>query len=125
MVPVSLILAAATFLVTGNFLQAMTVIMITCPCSLRLSTAVAVSVAMGNAASRGILIKGGSHVEMAGRVDVLVVDKTGTLTRSRSTVTAIEPVDKRYKKKNYFKADCIPFTHFPSPFGTCSGPGGP
>ena len=103
MVPVSLILAAATFLVTGNFLQAMTVIMITCPCSLRLSTAVAVSVAMGNAASRGILIKGGSHVEMAGRVDVLVVDKTGTLTRSRSTVTAIEPVDKRYKKETILK----------------------
>ena len=103
MVPFSLLLAAATFLITGNFLQAMTVIMITCPCSLRLSTAVAVSVSMGNAASQGILIKGGSHMERAGLVDLLVVDKTGTLTRSRSTVTAIVPVDKRYKKESILK----------------------
>ena len=103
MVPVSLLIAAVTFLITGNFLQAMTVIMITCPCALRLSTAVAVSVAMGNAASQGILIKGGFYVEMAGRVDLLIVDKTGTLTRSMSTMVAIEPVDKRYKEKTILK----------------------
>ncbi len=103
MVPVSLCLAGVTFLVTGNYLQAMTVIMITCPCALRLSTSVAVSVAMGNAAAQGILIKGGSHVERAGRIDVLVVDKTGTLTRSKSTIAAITPVDKRYKEETILK----------------------
>lgn len=97
MVPVSLGLAGVAFLFTGNLLQAMAVLIITCPCALRLSTSVAVSSAMSRAASYGILIKGGRYVEIAGMVNVLVLDKTGTLTAPTSEVTTVAVMDKRYK----------------------------
>lgn len=97
MVPVSLILAAGAFVFTGSLLQAMAVLIITCPCALRLSTSVAVSSAMSRAASNGILIKGGRYIEMAGRVNVLVLDKTGTLTNMASEVTTVTVIDKRFK----------------------------
>ncbi len=99
MVPVSLSLAALAFLLTGNLLQAMAVLIITCPCAVRLSTSVAVSSAMSLAATDSIFIKGGKYVEIAGRTDVLVLDKTGTLTETASEVTAVVPVDKRFKEK--------------------------
>lgn len=99
MVPISLGLAGAAFLFTGNLLQAMAVLIITCPCALRLSTSVAVSSAMSRAAREGILIKGGRYVEIAGMVNVLVLDKTGTLTAASSEVMAISAMDKRYKTK--------------------------
>lgn len=97
MVPVSLFLTASVFIVTGSLLQAMAVLIITCPCALRLSTSVAVSSAMSRAATDGILIKGGRYVEIAGKVNVLVLDKTGTLTDMASEVAAVTVLDKRYK----------------------------
>ncbi|MGE4560039.1 MAG: heavy metal translocating P-type ATPase [Desulfobulbus sp.] len=97
MVPVSLGLAGAAFLVTGNLMQAMAVVIITCPCALRLSTSVAVSSAMSRAALRGVLIKGGRYVEIAAQVDVLAVDKTGTLTDRAAEVTGITVLDRRYR----------------------------
>ncbi len=98
MVPVSLALGGAALLFTGSPVMAMTFMMVTCPCALRLSTSTAVSVAISNAASRGILIKGGSHVETAGKVNLVVLDKTGTITSSAPRVTGMESLDKRYKQ---------------------------
>lgn len=95
--PISLVLAGLAFMLTGNLLQSMAVLIITCPCALRLSTSVAVSAAMSGAAARGILIKGGRYVEIAGRVNVVVLDKTGTLTDRSSEVTELIVVDRRYK----------------------------
>ncbi|WP_448871254.1 heavy metal translocating P-type ATPase [Desulfobulbus propionicus] len=100
MVPVSLSLAAAALLFTGNLMQAMAVLIITCPCSLRLSTSVAISGAMSSAAHRGLLIKGGRYVEIAGQVDVLAVDKTGTLTDRTAEVTGITVLDRRFREES-------------------------
>ncbi len=97
MVPVSLGLAAIVFLMSGSLFLAITSIMVTCPCVLRLSTSTGISTAMGNAAANGILIKGGSHVETAATVNTLALDKTGTLTESVSSVTDIDVMDRRYK----------------------------
>ena len=97
MVPVSLILAASAFIFTGSLLQTMAVLIITCPCALRLSTSVAVSSAMSRAAIDGILIKGGRYIEIAGKVNVLVLDKTGTLTDMASEVATVTVLDKRFK----------------------------
>jgi manganese-transporting P-type ATPase C len=97
MVPVSLILASSAFAFTGSLLQAMAVLIITCPCALRLSTSVAVSSAMSRAATSGILIKGGRYIEIAGKINVLVLDKTGTLTDMASEVATVTVLDKRFK----------------------------
>ncbi|MGD9824355.1 heavy metal translocating P-type ATPase [Desulfobacter sp.] len=103
MVPVSLALAGAAFFMTGSLFLAIATMMVTCPCALRLSSSTAVSVAMGQAAARGILIKGGSHVEAAGRVNILVLDKTGTLTQTAARVTRVQNMDRRYKKETILK----------------------
>ena len=103
MVPVSLGIAGLVFLSTGALYPAMVALMVTCPCALRLSASASVSSAMGRAASQGILIKGGSHVETAGQVDILVLDKTGTLTDPVSRVTRIAVLDRRYKQETILR----------------------
>src|ERR1700722_12397224 len=88
-VPTSFIVSAVTLLLTGDVRRAMTMLLIACPCAVGLATPTAISAAIGNGARRGILIKGGSHLEQAGRVDAIVFDKTGTLTVGRPVVTNI------------------------------------
>ncbi|HEY4794194.1 MAG TPA: manganese-exporting P-type ATPase CtpC, partial [Mycobacterium sp.] len=88
-VPISFIVSAVTLVLTGDVRRAMTMLLIACPCAVGLSTPTAISAAIGNGARRGILIKGGSHLEQAGRVDAFVFDKTGTLTVGRPVVTNI------------------------------------
>lgn len=88
-VPISFIVSAVTLVLTGDVRRAMTMLLIACPCAVGLSTPTAISAAIGNGARRGILVKGGSHLEQAGRVDAIVFDKTGTLTVGRPVVTNI------------------------------------
>ena len=96
-VPTSFIVSAITLAVTGDVRRAMTMLLIACPCAVGLSTPTAISAAIGNGARRGILIKGGSHLEQAGRVDAIVFDKTGTLTVGRPVVTNIVAMRKDWK----------------------------
>jgi manganese/zinc-transporting P-type ATPase C len=88
-VPASFVMSAATLLLTGNVRRAMTMLLVACPCAVGLATPTAISAAIGNGARRGILIKGGSHLEEAGKVDAVVFDKTGTLTLGRHVVTNV------------------------------------
>ena len=88
-VPASFFLSALTLAATGDVRRAMTMLLVACPCAVGLATPTAISAAIGNGARRGILIKGGSHLEAAGRVDAVVFDKTGTLTVGRPVVTNI------------------------------------
>src|SRR3984885_12746195 len=88
-VPISFVVSAITLALTGDVRRAMTMLLIACPCAVGLATPTAISAAIGNGARRGILIKGGSHLEQAGRVDAFVFDKTGTLTVGRPVVTNI------------------------------------
>ncbi|NDK88916.1 cation-translocating P-type ATPase [Gordonia desulfuricans] len=88
-VPASFALSALTLLVTRDLRRAMTMLLIACPCAVGLSTPTAISGAIGNGARRGILIKGGSHLEASGRISAMVFDKTGTLTVGRPVVTNV------------------------------------
>jgi manganese/zinc-transporting P-type ATPase C len=96
-VPASFLVSALTLLVIGDVRRAMTMLLVACPCAVGLATPTAISAAIGNGARRGILIKGGSHLEEAGRVDAVVFDKTGTLTLGRPVVTNIVAFHKDWE----------------------------
>ena len=96
-VPTSFVVSAIILAITGDVRRAMTMLLIACPCAVGLATPTAISAAIGNGARRGILIKGGSHLEQAGRVDAIVFDKTGTLTVGRPVVTNIVAMHKDWE----------------------------
>jgi Cd2+/Zn2+-exporting ATPase len=71
------------------FYRAMTIMVVASPCALIISTPATVLSAIGGAARRGILIKGGSHLERAAKIDIVAIDKTGTLTVGKPSLTEI------------------------------------
>ncbi|MEE8592748.1 MAG: cation-translocating P-type ATPase, partial [Candidatus Bipolaricaulota bacterium] len=88
--PGIIVVCAITWLVTQDVLRAVTVLIIACPCALVLATPTAVIAAIGNAARRGILVKGGLALEAAGRIKAVVFDKTGTLTYGKPEVSEVK-----------------------------------
>ena len=98
-VPAVLVLAALTFVgwlafgpepaLTNALQAAIAVLIIACPCALGLATPTAIMVGTGKAAENGILIRGGEALEQARKIDTIVLDKTGTLTRGKPAVTEV------------------------------------
>ena len=95
-VPFSFFLSLSVFIATKDIKRAMAMLIIACPCAVGLSTPTAVSAAMGNAARNGILIKGGNYLEIAGSIDTVLFDKTGTVTEGRPKVSRIVSLHEEY-----------------------------
>lgn len=79
--------------------RALVVLVVSCSCSLVLSVPIAIVAGVGNAAKNGVLVKGGIHMETAGKVQVVAFDKTGTLTTGKPTVTDVVALGSISDKK--------------------------
>jgi len=86
-------IAALTFLLSRDPIATAAVLVVACSCSLALATPIAMLATIGGAAKQGLLIKGGKHVETLARADVLLLDKTGTLTLGRPQITDVIPLN--------------------------------
>ncbi len=82
-------LAALTFLIRRDPLATAAVLVVACSCSIALATPIAMLASVGASAKRGLLIKGGKYLETLTRADVLLIDKTGTLTLGRPQLTDV------------------------------------
>ena len=83
--------AVGVYLVTGEILRSVTVLVVFCPCSLVLATPTAIVAAIGNATKHGFLVKEGDALERLADVARVVFDKTGTITVGKPEVSAIVP----------------------------------
>lgn len=91
--PVVATIALLTYLISGNVLAVVAVLVVACSCSFALATPIAMMASIGAAAKRGLLIKGGKYVEAIRRADLVLVDKTGTLTTGKPRITDIVSLD--------------------------------
>jgi heavy metal translocating P-type ATPase len=87
--PTVLVLAVIGFITSGNPKVAVAILLVACPCAFSIATPSAVTAGIANMARRAVLIKGGIYFELAGRIDTLLVDKTGTLTLGRPKVVDV------------------------------------
>jgi Cd2+/Zn2+-exporting ATPase/Cu+-exporting ATPase len=87
--PVVAGIAALTFLFSRNALATAAVLLVACSCTIALATPIAMLATIGSNAKRGVLIKGGKYLETLARADVLLIDKTGTLTLGKPIVTDV------------------------------------
>ena len=112
---IGILSSAAWYLIGGvglNFavLIFVSVLIIACPCALGIATPAALLVASGRAAKDGILVKSGESLQAASRIDTVVMDKTGTLTKGKPEITDIMPTSG-YSKRNILKFAAIAETN--------------
>src|SRR5205085_9871273 len=97
--PAVIVIAVVTFIVWALFgpeprlahalVNAVAVLIIACPCALGLATPMAIMVATGRGANAGVLVRNAEALEALGRIDTLVLDKTGTITEGKPRVVQV------------------------------------
>ncbi len=91
-VVIALTAAALTWLISGEIIRAVTILVVFCPCALVLATPTAIMAAIGNATKHGFLVREGDALERLAKVTKITFDKTGTLTYGTPKVTAVESI---------------------------------
>ena len=91
--PALLLAAGATFYFTQDWLRTVAVLLVACPCALILATPTAMVAAIGGLARRGILVRGGTVLQQAAKIDTMIFDKTGTVTSGRFDILRVIPME--------------------------------
>lgn len=109
-VPVVVLIAIATFVVWAiygpepsyvyAFVNAIAVLIIACPCALGLATPMSVMVGVGKGAQSGVLIKNAESLEKMNTIDVVIIDKTGTVTEGKPSVEKVVSLNPDYNEKD-------------------------
>lgn len=103
LVVVALLCAIITWIVTKEFMRAVTVLVVFCPCAFILATPTAVLAGIGNAAKYGIIIRSGNALEKLAKIKRVAFDKTGTLTYGKPQVSNVYCADSRYTKEDLLR----------------------
>ena len=99
-VVIALVSAFGTWLITGEIIRAVTILVVFCPCALVLATPTAIMASIGNASKFGILVREGDAIERLAKVTIIAFDKTGTLTYGKPDVVAVKSYNPDISSEN-------------------------
>ena len=102
-VVIALTAAALTWIITGQIIRAVTILVVFCPCALVLATPTAIMAAIGNATKHGFLVREGDALERLSKVGIIAFDKTGTLTYGTPEVIAAESVSETISNEEIYR----------------------
>ena len=101
-VVIALTAAALTWLITGQIIRAVTILVVFCPCALVLATPTAIMAAIGNATKHGFLVREGDALERLSKVSKITFDKTGTLTYGTPKVIRVQSVSSKINEEQLY-----------------------
>lgn len=96
--------ALGTWLITGEIIRSVTILVVFCPCALVLATPTAIMAAIGNLTGYGVLVRQGDALERLAEIKKITFDKTGTLTYGRLRVTAVESLSEEIGEEKLYAA---------------------
>ena len=102
-VVIALTAAALTWIITGQIIRAVTILVVFCPCALVLATPTAIMAAIGNATKHGFLVREGDALERLAKAKVIAFDKTGTLTYGTPEVVAVKSVSQSFSDAEVYR----------------------
>ncbi len=117
LVVVALLCSVGTWIFTKDFMRAVTVLVVFCPCAFILATPTAVLAGIGNAAKYGIIIRSGSSLEKLSKIQFAAFDKTGTLTYGKPEVSEIYCADEHFSENGIVKICAAAEKHSEHPLG--------
>ncbi|MCR4668743.1 MAG: heavy metal translocating P-type ATPase, partial [Clostridia bacterium] len=117
LVIIALSCAALTWILTGEFMRAVTVLVVFCPCAFILATPTAVLAGIGNAAKYGIIVRSGDALERLSKIRRIAFDKTGTLTHGRPQVAASVSTSESYSDDDVLRMAALAEQRSEHPLG--------
>ena len=124
-VTAALIVSAAVFLMTGDMIRSVTVLVVFCPCSYVLATPTAIMAAIGNLSKKGVMVRRGDALERMAEVSVIAFDKTGTITEGILSVTEVVTLGNRYSSYDILSYASAAESMSEHPIGRCIARSGP
>lgn len=117
LVPIALMIAVVTYLITWDITRAVTILVVFCPCALALATPTSIMAAIGQATKYGVIIKSGDALERMGKVDTIAFDKTGTLTHGNLVVSDVISFDTDMADNDFLSLAASAEAHSEHPLG--------